>query len=107
MGEARLSTIRLRKALDTLERRLPRRASSVEEAEAALGLSKRTVSLILKGLTDQGLLARTGRGTYTRLPKPTPIPDPKRLPSASRTLHEALTTEGIQFALSCLTGFPT
>jgi hypothetical protein len=102
MGETNLSTARLSKALDTLERRLPRRAFSVEEAEAVLGLSKRTVSLILKGLTDQGRLARTGRGTYTRLPKPTPILDPNRLPSASRTLHKALTTEGIQFALSCL-----
>ena len=102
MGEAKLSTARLSEALDTLERRMPKRAFSVEEAEAALGLSKRTVSLILKGLTDQGRLARTGRGTYTRLPKPTAIPDPDRLPSASRTLHKALMTEGIQFALSCL-----
>ncbi len=48
------------------------------------------------------MIARTGRGTYTRLPRPTLIPDPKTLPSASRTLHKALTTEGIQFALSCL-----
>lgn len=102
MGETKLSAARLSKALDTLERRLPRRAFSVVEAEAVLGLSKRTVSLILKGLTDQGRLARTGRGTYTRLPKPTPILDPNRLPSASRTLHKALTTEGVQFALSCL-----
>ncbi|MEW6567675.1 MAG: hypothetical protein AB1449_05825 [Chloroflexota bacterium] len=102
MAEPRVSTTRLRKALDTLERRLPWRAFSVDEAEAALGLSKRTVSLILAGLTDQGMIARTGRGTYSRLPKPTLIPDPKTLPSASKRLHKALTTEGIQFALSCL-----
>ena len=102
MGQARLSTARLRKALDTLEGQLPGGAFSVEEAETALGLSKRTVSLILKGLTDQGMVARTGRGTYTRLPKPTPVPDPERLPSASRKLHKALKAEGIEFALSCL-----
>ncbi len=48
MGEAIVSTTRLRKDLDALERRFPRRAFSVDEAEEALGLSKRTVSLILK-----------------------------------------------------------
>jgi hypothetical protein len=102
MGETHLSTPRLSKALDTLERRYPKRAFSVEEAEDALGLSKRTVSLILKGLTDEGRLARIGRGTYTRLPRPTPVLDPDRLPSATRTLHSALAAEGMKFALSCL-----
>jgi hypothetical protein len=102
VAKARVSTTRLRKALDTLEWRLPGRAFSVKEAEAALGLSKRTVSLLLTGLTDLGMIARTGRGTYTRIPKPTPILDPKRLPSDGVVLHKALTTEGIQFALSCL-----
>lgn len=102
MGEASLSTSRLRRALDTLDRRLPRGVFSAEEAAGALGLSKRTVSLILKGLTNEGMVIRTGRGTYTRRAKPTPVPDPKRLPSASRRLHKALKAEGMEFALSCL-----
>ena len=102
MTNARLTASRLRKALDALEQELPGKAFSVSEAETVLKLSKRTVSLILKELTDQRLLARTGRGTYTRSAKPTAVPEPSTLPAASRKLHKTLSTEGLRFALSCL-----
>ncbi len=48
------------------------------------------------------MVVRTGRGTYTRLAKPAPVADPRRLPSASRRLRKTLEAEGMEFALSCL-----
>jgi len=102
MTTTRLSTTRLGRAFKDLEQGLATRTFTVSDAERVLQLSKRTVSLILKELTDQRTLVRIGRGTYSLSAKPTAVAEPSTLPPASRRLHKTLATEGIQFALSCL-----
>jgi len=102
MAEASVTLERLKKALEALTNSIPGEVFTVADAEEVLGLSKRSVSFILKGLADKGLIVRTGRGTYSIHGKPIPMLDVETLPETSRTLHEALSSEGILFALSCL-----
>ncbi len=60
------------------------------------------MSLILSELVDEGLIVRTGRGTYAFFEKPAPVVSQETLPDTSRRLYHALETKGLQFALSCL-----
>jgi len=97
-----LSEHRLRAAFSRLREAIRGEGFTVADAEKALELSKRSVSLILRELVGERLIMRTGRGTYAFFEKPTPLVSPETLPEDSRSLHRALRNKGLQFALSCL-----
>jgi len=97
-----LSEHRLRAAFSKLKKAIGGGGFTVADAKKVLDLSKRSVSLILSELAEEGLIVRTGRGTYAFSEKPTPLVSLETLPEDSRKLYRALENEGIQFALSCL-----
>jgi len=98
----KLSKNRLREAFSELKEATGGGGLTVRDAKNALGLSKRSVSLILNELVKEGWIVRTGRGTYAFSEKPTPLVSFETLPEASKKIHLALEAGGIQFALSCL-----
>ena len=97
-----LSEHRLRAALSNLNKAKRGGSFTVADAEEILGLSKRSVSLILSELSEGGSIVRTGRGTYSFSEKPTPVISYETLPEDSRKLYRALESKGLEFALSCL-----
>lgn len=97
-----LSEHRLRGALSELEEALGERGFTVADAEKILGLSKRSVSLILSELVNEGAISRTGRGIYSFADKPTTLVSVETLAKNSKELYRALESEGVEFALSCL-----
>lgn len=97
-----LSEHRLRAALSNLNKAKRGGSFTVADAEEILGLSKRSVSLILSELSEGGSIVRTGRGTYAFSEKPTPVISYETLPEDSRKLYRALESKGLEFALSCL-----
>lgn len=97
-----LSEHRLQDAFSKLKKAIKRDGFTVADAEKALALSKRSVSLILSELVEEGLIIRTGRGTYAFSKKPSPMVSPETLTDDSRKLYMTLKDQGIQFALSCL-----
>jgi DNA-binding transcriptional ArsR family regulator len=97
-----LSEHRLHDAFSTLKKAIRGNGFTVTDAEKALGLSKRSVSLILSELVKEDLIVRTGRGTYAFYEKPSPMVSPETLTDDSSKLYRSLKDQGIQFALSCL-----
>lgn len=97
-----LSESRIQEALTKLKQNIGEGGFTVADAEKILDLSKRSVSLILGELAEEGLVVRTGRGTYAFDEKPIPSVVPETLPEESRRLYSAFADTGIQFALSCL-----
>ena len=74
----------------------------VADAEKALALSTRSVSLVLSELVRDDLIARTGRETYAFSEKPSPVVSQETLTGDSRKLYRALKDQDVEFALSCL-----
>lgn len=98
----KLSEYRLREAFSAIKEATGGSGFTVTDAENVLDLSKRSVSLILSELVEEGLIVRTGRGTYAFSKKPTPLVSLETLPEDSRKLYRALESKGLEFALSCL-----
>ena len=97
-----LSEHRLQEAFSKLRKIIKADGFIVSDAEKALDLSKRSVSLILSELVEEGMIVRTGRGTYSFSEKPTPLVSGETLPDDSRKLYRVLEDQGVQFALSCM-----
>lgn len=98
----KLSKNRLREAFSEIKEATGGGGLTVSDAENVLDLSKRSVSLILSELVEEGLIVRTGRGIYAFSEKPTPLVSLETLPEGSKKIYLALEAGGIQFALSCL-----
>jgi DNA-binding transcriptional ArsR family regulator len=98
----KLSKNRLREAFSEIKEATGGGGLTVTDAENVLDLSKRSVSLILSELVEEGLIVRTGRGTYAFFEKPTPLVSLETLPEGSKKIYLALEARGVQFALSCL-----
>jgi hypothetical protein len=97
-----LSERRLQDAFSTLKKDIKGNGFTINDAKKALGLSNRSVSLILSELVKGDLIVRTGRGTYAFSEKPSPLVSLETLTYDSKRIYCALNDQGIQFALSCL-----
>lgn len=102
MNTKTYSESRLRKAYSTLRESISGDGFAFVDAETALGLSKRSINLILKDLIEERLIIRTGRGTYAFLGKPSPVVSIEELSEGSKKIHNALGHYGLEYALSCL-----
>jgi len=69
----KLSKNRLREAFSEIKEAAGGGGLTVSDAENVLDLSKRSVSLILSELVEEGLIVRTGRGIYAFSKKLTPL----------------------------------